>query len=134
MNIVGGAKAPVEMVSFLDPADYLFGLPQRTQQLGSQQGGIFFRSLLAARLFYSSGASFHSGSRTCHRSRCGAFTTTIRTSRSAQPVHINAPSRSLIAKGPEGVTASFSIAFHWFWNALRFIFPFIAESGNCAVW
>src|SRR3546814_3034974 len=38
------------MVSFLPPADYLFGLPQETQQLGSEQGGIYYRGFISLRL------------------------------------------------------------------------------------
>lgn len=50
MNIVGMPKPPVKMVSFLDPSDYLFGLPHETSALGSEQGGIYLRGFISVRI------------------------------------------------------------------------------------
>ena len=48
MNIVG--KPNRRMVNFLDPEDYLFGDPAVTCMVGSEQGGVFHRSIIGIRL------------------------------------------------------------------------------------
>ena len=48
MNIVG--KPGKRMVNFLDPTDYLFGDPSITCDMGSEQGGVFNRSIIGFRL------------------------------------------------------------------------------------
>eukprot|EP01084_Bolivina_argentea_P198754 340240_1 len=48
LNIVG--KPGSRMVNFLHPTDYLFGDPSVTCALGSEQGGVFQRSIIGFRL------------------------------------------------------------------------------------
>ena len=48
MNIVG--KPGCRMVNFLSPTDYLFGDPSVTCHLGSEQGGVFHRSIIGFRM------------------------------------------------------------------------------------
>ena len=48
MNIVG--KPGSRMVNFMRPIDYLFGDPSVTCELGSEQGGVFNRSIIGFRL------------------------------------------------------------------------------------
>ena len=48
MNIVGLPGA--EMVHFLKPDDYLFGIPEETKSMGSEQGGIYNRSFITLRV------------------------------------------------------------------------------------
>ncbi|ETO35208.1 hypothetical protein RFI_01866 [Reticulomyxa filosa] len=48
MNISGRPGRP--MVNFMSPYDYLFGDPEKTSELGSEQGGVFYRSIVGFRL------------------------------------------------------------------------------------
>lgn len=48
MNIVGLPGS--EMVHFLKTDDYIFGIPEETSQMGSEQGGIYNRSFITVRI------------------------------------------------------------------------------------
>ena len=48
MNIVG--KPGRNMVNFMKPTDYLFGNPSENERLGSEQGGVYERSIVGFRL------------------------------------------------------------------------------------